>query len=176
MTNTLQQDATITEQSVNAVYKNNTDAETAVRLLSANGIPLSTISMIGRSFETVKSVQGYYRPAETKLPRSEHAPWNAGIFGFMSAGLGFFVFPTLGSVTVIGPLAGALSAAIAKNGNDGLNNTFKDLGISPDEAKRYESQVQAGRFLVLVHGFNIEVSLAAEILEATALTDLKINR
>ena len=90
-------------------------------------------------------------------------------------GFGFFVFPHLGSVTILGPLSGSLSAEIGKTGKDGLRNTFKDIGISAEETKRYETLVQSGSFIVLVHGFNIEVSLATEILQATALIELKVN-
>ena len=147
-----------------------------MKLLAGNGIPLSTISLIGRSFETLKGIQGFYRPAETKLSRSKNDAWSEGIFATMVSDLGLFVFPDLGSVTVLGPLSGALSTNINEHGSDGLLKTLSGLGITPDQAKQYESLIHSGRFIVLVHGFDIEISLATEILQATAHMDLKINR
>lgn len=39
----------------------------------------------------------------------------------------------------------------AKSGQGGLVNSLMDVGLSEEEAKKYSSNVQDGKFLVIVH-------------------------
>ena len=51
-------------QACVASYRNHTDAESSVRFLLEDGLPIKYISVIGRNFETQEDIQGFYRPAD----------------------------------------------------------------------------------------------------------------
>ena len=67
MNSTLAKTLPATNQSIVAIYKSHADAEAAVRRLIADGIAMATISIIGRNYETLEEVQGFYRPADAAL-------------------------------------------------------------------------------------------------------------
>jgi hypothetical protein len=63
--------STLTNQSVVAVYKNHVDAENAVRRLASGGVPVASISIIGRNFESHEDIQGFYRPGDAAISGAE---------------------------------------------------------------------------------------------------------
>ena len=163
------------DQAVVATYRSHTDAEQAVRRLSEGGLPINLISIIGRNFETREDVQGFYRPADAALDGAGTGAWYGGLFGLMLGAMGFFVFPVVGALMVMGPLSGMIAGAIGGAGVGALINGLIASGVPRDQALKYQERLQAGEFLVVVHGSTGETMRAHEMLEDTAQTHLQAH-
>ena len=159
------------DQAVVASYRNHADAESAVRLLSDNGVPINHISIVGRSFETYEHVQGFYRPADAAFDGA----WAGGIFGLMLGAIGFFILPVAGPLMVIGPLAGMIAAAVAGAGAGALINGLVAAGIPKADAQNYQQRLQSGEFLVVVHANAKAAARAHDILHGTAPIHLQTH-
>ena len=158
--------------TVVASYRNHTDAEAAVRSLAAGGLAMESISIIGRNFETHEDIQGFYRPADAALEGAGQGAWFGGFFGLMLGAMGFFVVPVVGALLVIGPLSGLIAGAIGGAGVGALVSGLVASGVPRDQAIRYQERLQAGEFLVVVHGGVGQAAQAHEILAGTEQTYL----
>lgn len=154
------------EWSVVARYRNHGDAEEAVRRLHQAGVDPSKISIIGRDFEVREDVQGFYRPADLAAEGARQGAWVGGLFGLF-AGLAFFVFPVAGPLFILGPLAGLFTGVVGGAGMGALLAGLMSLGIDRERALRYQSHLQAGEWLLVVHAAPEEVERAREILGGT---------
>lgn len=161
------------EHCVVARYRNHADAEEAVRLLHKGGIDPQKVSIIGRDFEVREDVQGFYRPSDRALEGARGGTWIGGFFGLF-AGLAFFVFPGLGPLVILGPLASAIVGAAGGAGVGALVSGLLGLGMDHDSALRYQSHLKAGQFLLVVHGTEAEVERAREVLAGSAGQDLEV--
>lgn len=144
-----------------------------MRRLSDGGLPLSHVSIIGRNYETHEDIQGFYRPADAALAGAGQGAWFGGIFGLMAGAFGFFVFPLVGALIVLGPLAGLISGAVGGAGVGALINGLIASGVPRDHALKYQERLQAGEFLVVVHGGSEETLRAHQILDGTPMTLLQ---
>jgi hypothetical protein len=163
------------EHSVVARYRNHAQAEDAVRLLHKGGIEPNKVSIIGRDFEMREDVQGFYRPSDRVAEGARGGTWVGGFFGLF-AGLAFFVFPGFGPLFILGPLAGAIVGALGGAGIGALISGLMSLGIDREKALRYQAHLQAGQFLVVVHGTQDEVQRAREILAGSESEDVGVFR
>jgi len=159
-------------ESVVAVYKTHQAAEEAVRKLERGGIPIRKISIIGRDFQLREDVQGYYRPGDAAKAGAGFGAWFGGLFGLL-VGFGFFVFPVAGTLVVLGPLSGMIAGAIGGAGIGALMNSLIALGMSKEEALKYQARLQAGEFLVSFVGTPVEVETARNLLEGTGEVELQ---
>ncbi len=177
LSSTLQSDITpdAFSEAVIATYRSHTEAEAAVRRLSEGAVPVTHISIIGRHFETHEDVQGFYRPADAALAGAGQGAWFGSFFGLLAGAMGFFVFPIVGTLMVLGPLAGFIAGAIGGAGIGALINGLVAAGVPRDQALIYQDRLQAGEFLVVVHGGEGEAARAHEILEGTAPTHLRAH-
>ena len=156
------------DQAIIATYLTHAAAEAAVRLLSSGGLPMTHISIIGRHFETREDVQGFYRPADAALEGAGTGAWFGGLFGLL-VGTGLFILPVIGPVLVLGPLAGLVAGAIGGAGVGALVSGLVFLGVPQDQAIKYQERIQAGEFLVVVHGGSpAETERACSTLQGTS--------
>jgi hypothetical protein len=167
--------STDTTQSVVAVYKTHSDAEAAVRQLAAGGVPVSTISIIGRNYETREDVQGFYRPTDAALVGAGQGAWFGGIFGLLLGAFGLFVFPAVGMLIVMGPLSGFLAGAVGGAGVGALVSALVASGIPRDKALKYQAHLEAGEFIVVVHGSPGDSERAHAILGDSGHIDLQTH-
>ncbi len=168
--------STASDEAVVATYRSHEAAEQAVHHLSDGGLSVRQISIVGRNFETREDVQGFYRPEDAALDGAGTGAWFGGFFGLMLGAMGFFVFPMVGMLMVMGPLSGMIAGAIGGAGVGALINGLVAAGIPRDQALKYQERLQAGEFLVVVHGTPLETAQAHTILEGTAQTHLQAYR
>ena len=162
----------IMRQAVVASYGSHNDAEEAVRQLQRSGVPMDHISIIGRNWQVREDVQGFYTPGDAIQAGAKRGAWFGGFFGLFM-GMGMFVFPIAGTLIVLGPLAGLIAGAIGGAGFGALTSGLMTMGIPKDQALKYEGQLQAGEFLVVVHDATLEeTTLAHQILQATSNTSI----
>jgi hypothetical protein len=159
-------------ESIVAVYKSHREAEEAVRKLERGGIPIQKISIIGRDFQLREDVQGYYRPSDAAKEGAGFGAWFGGLFGLLM-GFGFFVLPVAGPIVALGPIAGMIAGAIGGAGIGALVNTLVSMGMSRDQALKYEARLQAGEFLLTVVGTPEEIESARNLLQGTGEVDLQ---
>lgn len=152
------------DEVIVASFRNHATAEAAVRRLSAGGLPVQQISIIGRNFETHEDIQGFYRPADAALDGAGQGAWFGGLFGLALGALGFFVLPLVGGVVILGPLAGMVAGAVSGAGVGALISGLVAMGIPKDQALKYQKRLQAGEFLVVLHGNAEETARAHELL------------
>jgi uncharacterized protein (TIGR02271 family) len=78
------------------------------------------------------------------------AATGAGAAALVSLGLSFGVIPVIGPILAVGPLAAALISAVGGAAAAGIAGALIGWGIPEEDAKYYEGEVKAGRFLVTV--------------------------
>jgi hypothetical protein len=161
--------ATLTDAKTTAiaVYSDHASAESAVRRLQKDGIPMKNISIIGKDFQAVEKPLGFVTTGDVAKSGARVGAWTGGIFGLL-VGAAFLILPGVGAVVIAGPLAAALlggiEGAVAGAAIGGLAGALVGLGVSKEEAIRYESQVKAGKFLVTVHGDALQIERAKSLL------------
>jgi hypothetical protein len=157
--------------SVIAVYSSHTDAEQAVAKLSAASFDIKKVSIIGKDYHTEENVVGYYTTGDRMKSWGGIGAFWGGIWGLLF-GAGFFLIPGIGPVLVAGPflaaLVGALESAALVGGLSAVTAGLVSLGIPKDSAVKYEAEVKADKFVMVVHGTAEELDRARAILAETS--------
>jgi hypothetical protein len=83
-------------------------------------------------------------------------------------GAAFFWVPGLGQVLVAGPLIATIVAvledAVLVGGLSVVGVALLNIGVPKDTALKYQSEIKAGKFVVVAHGTPEEVEQAHQIL------------
>jgi hypothetical protein len=157
--------------SVVAVYTSHTDAENAVAKLSAASFDITKVSILGKDYHTEENVVGYYTAGDRMKSWGGIGAFWGGIWGLLF-GAGFFLIPGIGPVLVGGPflaaLVGALESAAVVGGLSAVSAGLVSLGIPKDSAVKYEAEIKADKFVMVVHGTPEELERARTILDATS--------
>ena len=154
------------------VYRSMSDAETAIRTLIETGFPSDKVSLIGQDLTTETQVHGFVTTGDVAKGGAKAGAWVGGIFGVL-AGAALLVVPGVGPVLVLGPLAaGAVGAAEGATGGAGLGALMGHF-IARRHVPKYSRHVEAGRFLLVVHGSPDEVARAHEILARSGAAEVE---
>ncbi|QEL20658.1 hypothetical protein [Limnoglobus roseus] len=126
--------------SIVRVFNTRAAAEAAVRDLKAAGYTDAQISLVGRDAAAEKAGEGAAVGAA------------AGAVGGAAVTLGIMtgVIPVLGPVLALGWLGTTLLNAAGGAAAVGLVGALTGWGLSETDAKYYEGEVAAGRYLVTV--------------------------
>ncbi len=147
------------DKRIVGVYNNGDEAVQAIEELKSQGYDRDSISVIAKDRDDVEDIH-----EETGTKTEEGMATGAatggvlgGLAGFL-AGVGALAIPGVGPILAAGPIAATLTGAAVGAGAGGLAGALIGMGIPEDEANRYESDVKAGKILVLVdeegRGFN----------------------
>ena len=157
--------------SVVAVYGSHTDAEKAVAKLSAASFDITKVSIVGKDYHSQENIVGYYTAGDRMKSWGGIGAFWGGIWGLLF-GAGFFLIPGIGPVLVAGPvlaaLVGALESAAVVGGLSAVTGGLVSLGIPKDSAVKYEAEVKADKFVMVVHGTAEELERARAILADTS--------
>lgn len=157
--------------NVVAVYNSHTEAEGAVAKLSAASFDITKISIIGKDYHTEENVVGYYSTGDRMKSWGGLGAFWGGIWGLL-VGAGFFLVPGIGPVVIAGPflaaLIGALESAVVVGGLSAVAAGLVSLGISKEKAVKYEAEIKADKFVLIVHGTSEELERARTILADTS--------
>jgi uncharacterized membrane protein len=162
--------------TVVAHFPSHAEAERVVLELQKKGFDMQKLSIIGKDYQTSEHVRGFLTWKDTaKAGATGGAYWGSfvgGLFGIL-AGAGVVFIPGMAPLVIAGPIAGVLAgwlegtlvggAGAAAVG--GLAGALSGLGIPKHEVVKYETQIQAGEFIILVTGSNEDVSQARQILD-----------
>lgn len=133
--------------TVVGVFNSHDKAAQALAELKAAGFKDDQISLVGKNKDGAVKAEG--NKAATGAVTG--AAVGAGAAALASLGMSFGVIPVIGPILAIGPLAAALLSAAGGAAAAGLVGGLIGLGLPEHEAKYYEGEVQAGRFLVTVN-------------------------
>jgi hypothetical protein len=157
--------------NVVAVYNSHTEAEQAVAKLSAASFDITKISIIGKDYHTEEKVVGYYSTGDRMKSWGGLGAFWGGIWGLLF-GAGFFLVPGIGPVLVAGPflaaLIGALESAVVVGGLSAVAAGLVSLGVSKENAVKYEAEIKADKFVLIVNGAMEELERARTILAGTS--------
>jgi hypothetical protein len=165
------------DHSTIAIFDTHASAEAAIRRLAESGFPIERLSIIGKGYETEKQVVGFFNLDDrVKLWGKNGALWG-GLWGLLTAGV-FMTFPVIGPVVVLGHLAamvfGALEGAVVIGGLGALAGALASIGVPNDSVLRYEQDLRAATFLVVVHGSEAEAQRAQELLAASEASRVEV--
>ncbi len=150
-----------------AVFGTREAAEQAVKQLQRAGFDMTKLSIVGRDYHTEQHVVGYFNAGDRAKFFGKHGAFWGGIAG-MLFGAAFLFVPLLGHIVVLGPLGstivGGLQGAIVGGGVSAVAGALSALGVPRDSVLRYETELQADKFLLVVHGDSSEQARAADIL------------
>ncbi len=159
-------------QSTDTVIAEFTDhraADAAVKKLTAAGIEMKNLSVVGKGYHTDEKVVGFYNMGDrVKFWGTRGAFWG-GLWGLFVGGL-FLTIPVVGHVIVLGYLATiaitAIENAVVVGGLSAVGAALYSIGVPKDSVIEYETALKADGFLVMAHGTAEEVSRAKAILAA----------
>ena len=156
--------------SVVAVYPSHTAAEAAIKELQKSGFDLKKLSIVGRDYHTDEHVVGYYNVGDRIKVWGKTGAFWGGVWGLFF-GSAFFWVPGLGPLLVAGPLVswivGALEGAVVVGGLSALGAGLYSLGIPKDSILQYETDLKAGKFVLLAHGSVEDAARVKDILTHT---------
>ncbi|HEY2154541.1 MAG TPA: general stress protein [Isosphaeraceae bacterium] len=158
---------TAVDSSVVAVYPDHPSAEEAVRRLVKEGFDMKDVSIVGRDFQVEEEPIGFVSARDFIGAGAGAGAWVGGLFGLL-IGAAFLVLPGVGPVIVAGPLSaallGGLEGALAGAALGAISGALVGLGVPKNQALKYEAQVKAGKFLVVVSGPPEKVERARALL------------
>ena len=165
--------------SVVAIYNSHTDAEQAVAKLSGASFDIKKVSIIGKDYHTEEKVGGYYTTGDRMKSWGGMGAFWGGIWGLLF-GAGFFLVPGIGPVLVAGPflaaLVGALESAMVVGGISAMAAGLVSLGIPKQSAIKYEADLKADKFVLVVHGTPEELERARTLLADTAPASVDVHQ
>jgi hypothetical protein len=166
------------KQSAVAVYNTHTEAEVAIKELVRAGCDMKKLSIVGKEFHTEEHVVGYYNAGDRIRVWGKNGAFWGAVWGLLF-GSALFVIPGIGPILVFGPLAawifGALEGAAVVGGLSALGAGLYSIGIPKDSILRYEKAVEAGKFVVVAHGYPEDISKILSVIAATNAAETKVH-
>jgi len=167
---------TTEKSAVVAVYDTHVEAEEAVRELQKSGFDMKKLSIIGKEYQTEEEVVGYYTTGDRMKAWGARGAFWGGLWGLMF-GSAFFLIPGIGPLLAAGPvvawIVGALEGAVVVGGLSVVGAGLYSIGIPEDSIIEYETQIKAGKFVVIAHGTPGEVSKTKGTLAVTKHQGMK---
>src|ERR1700690_2347780 len=165
----------ISEHSIVATYDSHTGAEDAVKALQKAGLDMKSFSIVGKDYHTEEHALGFYTSGDRmKFWGGRGAFWGS-LWGMMFGGA-FFLIPGVGPLLVMGPMVGWIAGVIegAALGAAGgvLAAALTSFGLPKDSVVKYETELKAGKFLVLGRGTADMVERARGVLGTTGASQL----
>lgn len=150
-----------------ALYDSHDLAEGAVKKLQKAGFDMKKLSIVGQDYHTEENVIGYYNLGDRARKWGGAGAFWGGIWGLLF-GSAFFFLPGLGPVVIAGPLiaslVAALEGAVVVGGLTALGAALYGLGIPTNSILQYETELKAGKFMLVAHGTADDVEKARDIL------------
>jgi len=157
-----------TESMAIAVFKSHEDAEHTVKTLEQEGFDMKKLSILGKGYNTEEQVVGYVNTGDRIKTWGKYGAFWGGIFGAFF-GSGLFFIPTFGNLFIAGPilvtLMGALEDATYVGGLSIIGAALMSIGIPKNSVVKYEAEIKADKFLLIVHGTSQEINRAKESIK-----------
>ncbi|NJL81969.1 MAG: hypothetical protein HC890_01435 [Chloroflexaceae bacterium] len=170
------------EQTLTAVFANQTQVDEAVRRLIDQGVDRDHISVLGKNFQSQSRISGFLTKRDVIFGGLRNGALFGSLFGsFLSllTGVGVLFVPFVGTVVAAGPigaiLLGAATGAIAGGTGGGLASFLATLGMPEEKAAVYETRLQAGEYLVMVEVPGDRLGLAQQTLNEVGGEEIHVS-
>jgi hypothetical protein len=155
------------ERAVVATYAGHEQAEAAVQALREAGIAMAHVSVAGRGDGDGKGFSGHYTSGGAVRHRGGHGRlWTA--LSNLLLDTGTFFIPGTGPIFVAGPVVGWVAGEVEGERLEGdigpMGAALAGAGIPAEQRRVYETALQSGQVLVIVHGPAAEVEKARTAL------------
>ncbi len=161
--------AETTTDPVVAVYPDHAQAEAAIRALSHAGFDMTKLSIIGKGYHSEEHPVGFYSTGDRIRSWGGLGSFWGAIWGLLT-GPSVILLPQIGIVAVAGPiglaLVAALEGAVVVGSLSALGGALASAGLPKDLAIKYEADVKADRYVLMVHGSTADVTQAQAVLAA----------
>ncbi len=159
-----------------ALFGTHDAADAAVRTLAGAGVPLGSISIVGKNYHREEHAVGYFNAGDRAWFYGKRAAFWGGLAGIL-LGSGFFYVPFVGSLVALGPLAsaiaGGIEGAVLAGGASALYGALSAQGIPKNSVVRYETAIKSDQFLVAVHGPKGDEERIRQLLTQAGGTDVE---
>lgn len=153
-----------------AIYDTHSEAEAAIRDLQHLGFDMTKLSIIGKDYHSDEEVVGYYNTGDRMKSWGKMGAFWGGFWSLLF-GSGFFLIPGIGPLLAAGPvvawIVGVLEGAVVVGSLGALGAALFSIGIPKDSILVYETQIKAGKFVVIAHDVQGEADRTMIALEAT---------
>jgi hypothetical protein len=157
-----------TQQSPIFSFETHQAAEGAIRSLNKAGLELKKLSLVGKGYHSEEHPIGFFTAGDRIKSWGATGAFWGGIWGLL-LGPAVFFLPGLGLVVMAGPivaaLVGALEGAVLVGSVSALGAALTQAGASKDQVIKYEADLKADHFLLIVHGSAPEIAKAHEVLD-----------
>ncbi|MBP2654893.1 MAG: hypothetical protein H6Q73_2462 [Firmicutes bacterium] len=153
-------------KNVMGVFNSRSAAEKAVKDLRQQGFSTEEINIIGKQREGDREESGEYNDDITD---GTLTGGTIGGIGGLILGAGALAIPGVGPIVAMGPIAAALSGAVA----GGVTGGLIDWGIPATVSRRYEQRIAEGGILAVIRTNTQAVDKAAEILRQNGANDVE---
>ncbi len=144
------------ERTISAIFKTESQIDNAVRRLIDRGVASDHISVMGRNFQSETRISGFISKRDVILGGLRNGAIFGSLFGSLLSllsGVGVLFIPFVGSVVAGGPigalLLGATSGALAGSAGAGIASVLMSLGMPKEQAAIYQTQLQAGEYVLM---------------------------
>lgn len=156
-----------TTKSIIAFFETHAQSEQAVAKLEENGFDMKSISIIAMNLVAVESVKGYYTVADYMKKWALIGAFYGGLWGLLF-GATTYSIPFFGPILISGPLTTitvALACAVALGIVSALGAALYNIRLSAKHKLKYETEIKAGKYMLLTQGDSKMIDQAREILE-----------
>ena len=166
------------QDSVVAVFPGHDAAEAAVKALTAAGIAIKSISIVGKGYHTEEKVLGFYNMGDRVKFWGRRGAFWGGLWGLFFGGM-FLTLPVTGPVILVGYVAAAVvstaEGALMVGGLSALGAALAGIGIPRGSVLQYETAIAADGFLVMAHGTAGDMAQAEYVLKGLNPSHLKVH-
>lgn len=159
---------TDTHNAVVGLYETHQAAERAIKELERSGVDLRRLSIVGKGFEKEEHPVGFYSAGDRMKTWGGIGAFWGGVWGLLF-GAALFWIPGLGPVAAAGPfvntLVGALEGATVLGGAGALGAALASIGIPKKSVVKYETEVKANKYLLIIHGDTGAIEQARSIMQ-----------
>ncbi len=169
--------------AVVAIYASHTGAEAAIKELRRCGFDMKKLSIVASDQREHAQTRGYYQLGQRMECWGGRGAFWGGIWG-MLFGSALFIVPGFGPLLIAGPLVGTivgileatalesalvtgatLAGAVLTGGLGVIGAALWSLGIPEEHIARYETDLRAGKFVVVAHGTPEETIRARDVID-----------
>jgi hypothetical protein len=166
------------QNSLVGIFDRHTQAETAIKELQRAGFNMKELSILGKDYEVDEDVVGYYTTGDRMAYWGKNGAFWGGLWGFLF-GSAFFMVPGIGPFLMFGPIVswvvGALEGAVLVGGVSAIGAGLYGMGIPEQNVLKYETSLKAGKFMLVAHGTQEEVTRAKAILAAAGASETRLH-
>jgi uncharacterized membrane protein len=154
------------QQNITATFDTHQEAESAVKRLSEAGFEMKDLTVLGLDYHTEERPIGFVNTGTRMVAFGKYGAFWGGLWGLMFGSALLFI-PGVGHVILAGWLAsslvGAAEGVVAGGALGALGAALFTAGIPKDSIVKYETDIKAGKFLVIARGDNYGMEMARDI-------------